>query len=338
MLIGNGTNVLNVDVNAFGVTAVHTLINTDWGSPGANRLLIEFFGSDGAFHQLNMTDNDDIRDWNQASFANNINGVTTERVVSIPSGAFGTEDRMDKQSIALPEDFHDEQLLNIRFTDNSEINIHMAIVSGITVDGGFAGPCDDSAFIAGGASSCTPLITGLVGGPAAAGLLDLTLDPEDPEVTEDATLLDAVASAPEGAHLALLRMDVGPTGYDEVFEGFDMLLLLNLTDAPLGSPALGIDPEELHTEFMVPLTTGFEVKEDLPELAAHSVYALLIPEDGTIFNLSYTAEVDGEMVEVVASGLRVETDGRSFIPEPNVLATLGAGFLPRRRRRRRHSA
>ena len=225
--------------------------------------------------------------------------------------------------------FHEDALYVVGDTVDSEPGVWRVDLSRSD------GPCDDSVFIAGGGSSCAPLIAGLVGGPAAAGLLDLTLDPEDPEVTEDTTLLDAVASATEGAHLALLRMDVGPAGYDEVHEGFDMLLLVNLTDAPLGSPALGIDPEELDTEFMVPLTTGFEVKEELSQLPAHSVYALLIPEDGTIFNLSYTAEVDGEMVDVVASGLRVETDGRSFIPEPGVLGALGAGLLALMRKRRR---
>ena len=93
-------------------------------------------------------------------------------------------------------------------------------------------------------------------------------------------------------------------------------------------PSLGIDPAGVDREFMVPLTRGLgEDAEDLEELGAYSVYGLLVPEDGTLFNVGYSVEVGGDVVDLVASGLDIETDGVAFIPEPGVLGVVGIGLL-----------
>ena len=51
---------------------------------------------------------------------------------------------------------------------------------------------------------------------------------------------------------------------------------------------------------VVPLTRGLgEDAEDLEELGAYSVYGLLVPEDGTLFNVGYSVEVGGDVVDLV---------------------------------------
>ncbi|MFZ2874116.1 MAG: hypothetical protein WAZ94_06505, partial [Phycisphaerales bacterium] len=68
------------------------------------------------------------------------------------------------------------------------------------------------------------------GGPGPFGLL--------PSSLADATINDAIANAPVGATAALVRFDLGPTGFDVGYnvtsaagtnEAFDMLVLVNLT-------------------------------------------------------------------------------------------------------------
>ena len=132
----NGIWIIDIDVGVFGVMTVHTLINTDWGTTQSGRMVLEFFGSDGAYFQRDLIGNDDTRDWSQRGFTNNINGITTINVVTIPNGTNGTEDRMDKQAIALPSDFFDETLTSIRVTDDRTTFVHSGLLSGLTVETG----------------------------------------------------------------------------------------------------------------------------------------------------------------------------------------------------------
>lgn len=125
---------LRIDLDVFGAKTVHTLINSDWGTSESGRMVFEFFGSDGAYFAKDLIGDDDIRDWNARGFTNNINGVTTVNVVTIPNGMDGTEDRMDKQAIALPADFFDESLTSIRITDFRTTFIHSGHLAGATVE------------------------------------------------------------------------------------------------------------------------------------------------------------------------------------------------------------
>jgi len=128
----NGQWILDINVGVFGATEVFTLINTDWGTTAGGRMLVEFFGSDGAYYQKDLRGNTDIRDWN-LFFTNRINNTTTTNVVSISPGKDGSPDVMDMQLFDLPLNFADEILTNIRITDNRTYLVHSGLVSGVTV-------------------------------------------------------------------------------------------------------------------------------------------------------------------------------------------------------------
>lgn len=128
----DGQWILDVPVDQLGVTTVYTLINTDWGTTESGQMIIEFFGSDGAYFSKDLIGNDDIRDWGLA-YTNQINGVTTVNVVYEPIGTNDNPDVMDMQIFDLPGDFHDEVLQTIHVTDNRTTLVHSGLVSGITV-------------------------------------------------------------------------------------------------------------------------------------------------------------------------------------------------------------
>ena len=128
----DGQWILEVPILEFGVTTVYTLINTDWGTAQGGRMLVEFFGSSGAYFQKDLIGNDDIRDWS-LNYTNGINGITTVNVVYEPVGHNNNPDVMDMQIFELPGDFYDETLQQIRITDNRTSFFHSGIVSGITV-------------------------------------------------------------------------------------------------------------------------------------------------------------------------------------------------------------
>jgi hypothetical protein len=81
-----------------------------------------------------------------------------------------------------------------------------------------------------GRQHATPFIPGLPDGAEIYGLLQLSVP-----ITQDVPQLLA---APAGASAALIRLDRGPTGCDDDFNGYDMVLLVNLDGTPLLNPAL----------------------------------------------------------------------------------------------------
>lgn len=128
---GPNPRTLTVDVGLFGVTEVHTLINTFWGK-SAGLASIEFHGSDDAYYKKTLYGNSDIRDWNQSPYTNRINNTTTVEVFSDPRGPYGTPTRLDKQLIDLPVTFNDEELSTIVFKDWGDTAYQRIFVSGIT--------------------------------------------------------------------------------------------------------------------------------------------------------------------------------------------------------------
>ena len=151
-----GPNPRSIEVrpNLPGVVEVHTLINTYWGLPGPTAYAwLEFFGSDGAYFRKDLIGDVDIRDFNQLSFTNNINGTTTTNVVTAGSH------RLDKQRIDLPADFHDESLVRIRLSDNGSDGSARTFLVGVSVRIGGSTDCDangspDECDVAAGAPDC----------------------------------------------------------------------------------------------------------------------------------------------------------------------------------------
>ncbi len=119
---------IDVSVGVFGADVVHTLINTIWGVTGTNAF-VEFFGSDGAYYRKDLYGNADIRDYNHNGWTNTINNTTTTMVWSYS----GISKRIDKQAIDLPDDFLDETLETIRFSDRGGSNYQRIALYGATV-------------------------------------------------------------------------------------------------------------------------------------------------------------------------------------------------------------
>jgi len=150
--------------------------------------------------------------------------------------------------------------------------------------GAHSGTRATNVFVAGGTTE-TPYIPGLVDGAEIYGLTSLAAT--DPE------LAAAVAGAPPNARAGLLLMDSGPASLGRNWDGYDMLLVLNLTGTPIDAPRLGVG-QEGHLE---PLKIGGWTRDprfgggghaELPRLAAHAVYATLVPAGTTDFNLAAT--------------------------------------------------
>ena len=196
----------------------------------------------------------------------------------------------------------------------------------------YSGPMGINPFIKDGAT-LTPYIAGLIGGAELFGLLD-GIDAQTPEI---AALTEGLS---RGSQVALLRLDIGPGQYAVDYTGFDMLLLVNLTNRILNDVALGIDPAGIDTEFTLGLLEGGVANnplfggggfQSIGPLGAYQIFATLTPENGTIFN------VDAEGFDVI-TGAHLSNGGRvgSVVSAPAVLALLApafaAGCIARRRR------
>jgi len=165
-----------------------------------------------------------------------------------------------------------------------------------------------------------------VGGAATTGLLDGI----DAQATDFESLF--AAASPETI-AALYRLDAGPTGYDDDFIGFDMLLLLNMQGDALLNPLLGYDPAGLDGLFASVL---FSDESSLSTLDGYEIYATLIPEDAGLFNLSAMGAIpiSGGTLD---NGEFLFLNSTAVVPLPGavVLGSMGlglAGWLCRRRR------
>lgn len=124
-----GTATLTVDVNQFGVTKAYSLINTYWGEAGpASYTSITFTATNGVSYTKDLIGDVDIRDYNQNTWTNGINGTTSREWWS---NGFGQ--RLDMQEYVLPAEFANETLLTISVTDIGRADFHRAFVGGLTV-------------------------------------------------------------------------------------------------------------------------------------------------------------------------------------------------------------
>ena len=102
---GNGTESITMNPNVYGVSNVYTLINTWNGQSGPNYYVwLTFIGSGGATYTKDLVGNVDIRDYNNGSATNSINGTTTTNVFS-DTDIYGGPGRLDMQNIAAPRGF-----------------------------------------------------------------------------------------------------------------------------------------------------------------------------------------------------------------------------------------
>jgi len=107
----NTLTVRSFPVSISGATHVYTLINSAWGSFGANNGKVEVFGSAGAYAKMDLIQGTNIRDHFQGNFQN---------VLSDPSvftSRFGN-DVLDRQVIVLPAAFRTQTVIELRFSGN----------------------------------------------------------------------------------------------------------------------------------------------------------------------------------------------------------------------------
>ena len=125
-----------------------------------------------------------------------------------------------------------------RYLIGSNTEVVVGAVTG-AVQETFAGPREANPLIAG--SPETPFIPNLLDGADIFGITTLTRG----DITQ-------LTNAPANAEAALLLLAAGPPGLDASFDGFDLLLLANLTNSALTLPRLGVGQAGL----LVPLQTG----------------------------------------------------------------------------------
>jgi len=125
---GENPRYIDISINIFAVIEVHTLINNYWGQEGNSYAYIEFFGSNGAYHKIDLFGNDHIRDYNEAYWTNTINRNTTIEVFNNGKGQ-----RLDKQLFKLPVEFSTQKLDKIRLSDNGGTEFQRIFLAGLTV-------------------------------------------------------------------------------------------------------------------------------------------------------------------------------------------------------------
>ena len=178
----------------------------------------------------------------------------------------------------------------------------------------FTGPRAANPHLFGG--DLTPYLPGLAGGAAAYGMLDA-----DAQALFNSTLFD---NAPGDAVMAVVRVDGGVPGLLENFAGYDLVLVVNLTDRALDAPKLGAGQLGFETALTQAglaneAAFGDGIDDVIPTLAAHGVYATLIPEatqgftasagvDGVNFQGKALTLADGEAMYVRPPGLVAEID------------------------------
>lgn len=112
-------------VNQPDAVAVYTLINSGFGTFGANNGLVEAFGTGGAYASFELIQGTNIRDHFQNIY-NNIVGPDIE------SAVYGSV-RLDRQVLLLPTSFYGETLTEIRISGTAGNPSGEPFVAAITV-------------------------------------------------------------------------------------------------------------------------------------------------------------------------------------------------------------
>ena len=118
-------------------------------------------------------------------------------------------------------------------------------------------------------------------------------------------------------------------GHDYV--GFDILVLINMLNDPLLDPMLGVDPAGTDEDFVQELLIGGWENDPLfggsgpqvmSQLDSFGVFATLIPENGTIFNLSLNGRL--------RSGITLDVGDIAYIssvPVPAAIWLFGTALI-----------
>jgi hypothetical protein len=204
-----------------------------------------------------------------------------------------------------------------------ERNTTLGTLAGATIIGSSVtttGPRQENPFILAGEEETveTPYIPLLNGGAAAYGLLDVDAQ----------TLLGAevFTQAPDGAALAVIRIDGGIPGLIDAFQGYDIVLFANLTDQLFLDPKIGFGAIDFRTEllqggFANEARFGGSGPQVIQGLDGFQVYMTLIEEgtdalsasavlDGVDYFGDIESLADGQVLYIREPGLRATVDQR----------------------------
>lgn len=126
---------LTVKAGLQGALEVHTIMNlTVWGKEKTD-LFVEFRGSSGAYHKVDLVPDRDVRDWHKRSNDNLVSPshVVWSRPLNTHKGHQPCEVRLDSQFFKLPEEFSKQELVSVTVVDKGGKKSHRVFVVGVTV-------------------------------------------------------------------------------------------------------------------------------------------------------------------------------------------------------------
>lgn len=127
---------LFVPVNLKYATEVRTIMGLTYATGAPNTVYVEFRGSKGAFFKKEFVVNQDIRDMRTSNFSKikpPTQKVWSRPLMQLPKQGKDWEMYLDEQTIVLPEEFSNQELVSITFVDKGKHNAQRSFLSGITV-------------------------------------------------------------------------------------------------------------------------------------------------------------------------------------------------------------
>ncbi|OYV85866.1 MAG: hypothetical protein B7Z73_12740 [Planctomycetia bacterium 21-64-5] len=188
-----------------------------------------------------------------------------------------------------------------------------------------SGPVTANPFVSGNPS--TPYLPDLAGGAEGYGIAtDTALD-----------LPDLIDTAPAGAAAALVMSSGNTAGFAEQYPGYDLLLLVNLTDQSLTSPQLGVGSPGFESTLLEggyendPAFGGSGAKS-LSQLGAYQIYATLVPAGSADVNATFVYQgknYGADAVSILPGSTYYVNQSGSFdvAPAGNLAATEGSNAV-----------
>ncbi len=138
----DGATSLTLEVSIYGAANAYTLINNFWGDLGVYQS-VTFNATGGLSKTFALYGDVDVRDFFEGTFANSINGTTTQQVLG--SGPH----RLDRQYYALPTAFRSQTLTSVVFNDFGMDSLSRLTLTGVTIETGVPEPASWAMLIVG---------------------------------------------------------------------------------------------------------------------------------------------------------------------------------------------
>jgi hypothetical protein len=141
---GSTTTISFTPIALNSDAVVNSLLNTFYGSSGAYDAIITFENSDGATAAYTLVANQTIRDYNNATYTNDLQGYNTDSSLGAVTtqnwwnnfdlvySSTGDYQRLDVQSFVLPSSWDGTSLVSVTINDPSSGDTD--ILSGLQVD------------------------------------------------------------------------------------------------------------------------------------------------------------------------------------------------------------